>query len=418
MMRRFANLFLILFLADGAISVLDELFTAISGMHLLVQPRNVLAYLVLFLSVLVFMAMGLDRRLPKRVFLPMAAYALWGGLLFWPAPRYIPEGVFGILMALGQLSIGLAGLRAIGHQSDHPFLMSPSMFQGPWFSAKNTLVYVSATTLAVPVILFFMGLSAFSAFVEARTNGFMRVSFTGLYMNEKTYGKNGKTLRLIPMIHIGRTAYYHDIGNSITNGRTLILAEGVSDRQGLLQTHFSYDSLGTLLGLDTQERMTLDATSVSDEFKPLAPQDEGTRKPHIVSADIDLSEASPATVDFINTLAQVLSEADSPAGAWRGYTAWLETQPDDESVLAEITHDIFTRRNQALIAMMAKALPRYDTLIVPWGALHMPDIEKEAQHMGFVLLTEKERLSVSFREALGQLKRIQAIEPGSPADSL
>ncbi|SCY33768.1 hypothetical protein [Desulfoluna spongiiphila] len=411
MMRRFANLFLILFLADGAISVLDELFTAVSGMHLLIQPRDFLAFLVLFLSGPVFVAMGLDRRLPKRVFLPMAGYALWGGLLFWPMPLYIPKGAFGLIMALGQLGIGLAGIWAIRKQSDHAFLLSPSMIQGPWFSLKNTLACMSAGILIIPVLLCLMGFSAFSSYVEAKTNGFMRITTTGLYMNEKTYGKDGKTLRLIPMIHIGRTAYYREIGTSMTNGRTLILAEGVSDEKGLLKTQFSYDNMGELLGLDSQSRMQLNATYVSTDFEPLDPSDAGAGKPHIVSADIDLSEVSPATVAFINTLATALSETDSPAEAWRQYTTWIDSQVNDENALSDITYDIFTRRNEAAVAMMTKALPRYDTLIVPWGALHMAFIEKKAQRLGFILLTENQRLSVSFREALEHLRQVQETTP-------
>jgi len=411
-MRHFANLFLILFLADGAISVLDELLMAASGMHLLIQPRNLMAYAVLFLSVPFFIAMGLDRRIPKRIFLPMASYAMWGGLMFWPMPLHIPEGVLGMLMSLGQLGIGLAGVRAIRKRSDHAFLLSPSMVQGPWFSLKNTLAYFSASVLIIPVLLCLIGFSAFATFVEAKTEGFMRITATGLYMNEKIYVKNGKTLRLIPMIHIGRTDYYDEIGASITNGRTLILAEGVSDDEGLLKTRFSYDKMGEILGLDTQERMQIDATYISRDLKLLDPLDANTRKPHIVSADIDLSDVSPATIVFINTLANALLNSDSPVDGWKQYTAWIDSQMNDELALADITHDIFTRRNQTLIAMLHKALPHYDTLIVPWGALHMAEIEKEAQRLGFIMLAEKKRLSVDFWEAMGHLRKKKKIGDG------
>ena len=79
----------------------------------------------------------------------------------------------------------------------------------------------------------------------------------------------------------------------------------------------------------------------------------------------------------------------------------------EEETFKVITHDIFTQRNEAVFAMLEKALPHYDTLIVPWGALHMTEIEKEAQELGFFQLGEKERLSVDFGEAMKHLKQVK-----------
>ncbi|WP_300671850.1 hypothetical protein [Desulfoluna sp.] len=405
-MRQFANLFLILFLADGAISTLDELLMAVSGMHLLIQVRDLLGFSVLFLSGLFFFAMGMDRRIPKRIFLPMTCYAMWGGLMFWPMPLFIPEGAVGLVMAVGQLVLGLLGLQMVRKHSDHPFLISPAMFSGSWFSAKNALVFFLASFLLIPIALCLIGFSAFTTFVETQTSGFMRITPTGIYMNEKIYGKNGKTLRLVPMIHIGRTDYYDEVGGSMANGKTLILAEGVTDREGLLKTKLSYDRIGKLLGLASQAQMPLDATWVSSDFLPIAPPINATdRKPHIVSADVDLSDFSAVTVAFIGVLANVIMSSDSLPEGYARYTTWVDAQVHIEQVLEAITHDLFTQRNNTVFAMFNKALPHYDTLIIPWGALHMAELEKEAQRLGFIQLGTKERLSVNFREAIGHLKK-------------
>lgn len=412
-MRQFANLFLILFLADGAISTLDELLAAVSGMHLLSQAQTLMAFPVLFLSLPFFLAMGLDRRIPKRIFLPMVAYALWAPMIFWPMPLFIPQGMLGFLMSFGQLVIGLFGLQAVRKRSNHPFLMTPSMFTEPWFDWKHTLGFFSASALIVPLTLLVLGFSFLATLVDNKTSGFMRLRPTGLYMNEKIYGREGKTLRLIPMIHIGRTDYYDEVGASMARNKAIILAEGVSDRKGLLKTRLSYEKLGELLGLSSQGEMEMRGTYLTSNFKPLYPSAKiDISQPHIVSADIDLSDFSPITIDFIEVLASAFFGSQPLSEGYIQYTIWVKGQGDIQKSLTSITHDIFTQRNEALFAMMGKALPRYDTLIVPWGALHMAEIEREAKRLGFIILDEKERLSVDFIEALKHLKNRKKASDG------
>jgi hypothetical protein len=49
---------------------------------------------------------------------------------------------------------------------------------------------------------------------------------------------------------------------------------------------------------------------------------------------------------------------------------------------------------------MRKALDRYDTIVIPWGALHMAEIEEEVLKRGFDLQQERERVSIDFRKML------------------
>ena len=407
-MRQFANVFLILFLADGAISTLDELLAALSGIHLLIQVRNLASYPVLFLSLPFFICMGFDRRIPKHIFLPMVLYALWAPMIFWPMPLYLPEDGFNLILSLGQLLIGLLGLYAVWRRSKPLFFITPAMFAGPRFSWKNTLGFFAATTLLVPLTVAIIGFWSLASLVETRTAGFMKIRPTGLYMNEKIYIKNGKTLRLIPMIHIGRPDYYDAVSDSMNEDKTIILAEGVSDTQGLLKTKLSYDKLGEFLGLGSQRDMEFQGTYVARDFTPLdASSPSDTSKPHIVSADVDLSDFSPTTVDFIGILATAFFSGGPITEGYTEYSAWIGSKGDAQKIIDTITYDIFTRRNEAIFAMMGKALPHYNTLIIPWGALHMTAVEEEAQRLGFIMLGKKERLSVDFREALGHIKQMQ-----------
>jgi hypothetical protein len=53
-----------------------------------------------------------------------------------------------------------------------------------------------------------------------------------------------------------------------------------------------------------------------------------------------------------------------------------------------------------VIRHLGKALERYDTVVIPWGALHMKEIEAEVLKRGFVLQIEQERVSIDFRKML------------------
>jgi hypothetical protein len=53
-----------------------------------------------------------------------------------------------------------------------------------------------------------------------------------------------------------------------------------------------------------------------------------------------------------------------------------------------------------VIRHLEKALVRYDTVIIPWEALHMKEIEAEVLKRGFKLKEERERVSIDFRKML------------------
>ncbi len=77
-MRRFANLYIILFLIDAGLSLIDELITAFSSpLPIFSEVRFLVAYVVITLTMVIFACLGIDRRLPKRVFLPLTIYISW-----------------------------------------------------------------------------------------------------------------------------------------------------------------------------------------------------------------------------------------------------------------------------------------------------------------------------------------------------
>ena len=65
--------------------------------------------------------------------------------------------------------------------------------------------------------------------------------------------------------------------------------------------------------------------------------------------------------------------------------------------VAGVMTDIIDKRNEAVIASLSKTLQHYDTIIIPWGAMHMPGIEAAILEQGFKPGEKKERMSLDFR---------------------
>ena len=58
-------------------------------------------------------------------------------------------------------------------------------------------------------------------------------------------------------------------------------------------------------------------------------------------------------------------------------------RPTTPEELEAVQHDILERRNEHLLGEIAEALPEFEQLIVPWGALHLPAIEAALLADGF-----------------------------------
>ena len=107
-MRRFANIYIVLFLIEAGISLIDELLQASSSpLAFLTEIRFFVTSVVITLSIVLYACLGIDRRLPKRVFLPLTLFASWSALAMWPLSGFIAREAFGLTSAIGQVVLGV-----------------------------------------------------------------------------------------------------------------------------------------------------------------------------------------------------------------------------------------------------------------------------------------------------------------------
>ncbi len=398
-MRIFANLFLIMFLTDGTLSIFDELLslfsiTALSG------ARNLFADAVIVMAVPVYLCLGIDKRLPKRVFLPLVVFILWCPLSTWFFPSLSGSITYGLLAAFGQVFLCILPISHVRKMGGHSLLMTKQMFRSPFFSLRNTLLFAAANLLIIPIVLVLLGLAAANSFLVKETSGFARLAPNGLHMTERVYKLGNKTIRLVGMIHVGEKEYYDDLIRPAASGRTVILTEGVTDGKNLLQNKFGYGKMADVLGLTSQERMRFNGRHIdAGEIEKPGFKRSNAGTADILRADVDISAFHPVTIRFLNMLGKYLRENPSFIDAMIAFNAWAK-QNMTPAMQKTIMDDILHRRNSEVIRTMSKALSRYDTIIIPWGALHMPEIEESVLERGFTLQESRERTSIDFKKLL------------------
>ncbi|MGK2943983.1 MAG: hypothetical protein ACSLFC_04510 [Desulfuromonadales bacterium] len=396
-MRRFVNIYIILFLIDAGLSLIAELLAATSSpLPLVAGLRYSVAYVVIILSMVIYACLGIDRRLPKRVLLPLTLYVFWNALAMWPLSGIIGRDSLGLIAAAGQLLLGGIAVLLLRSPDGKP-LLSGRQLRTPMFSWRNTLSFSAINLLLLPFVLVYSGLAMTSDYLEQQTSGFMRLSPIGIYMSERSYHLDKKVIRLAAMMHIGREDYYEDLSKSMSNEETIILAEGVTDRDKLLDNRFNYSKLAGLIGLSSQETMRFGGNLIDLHHLEATGSDAGEQgKVDIAHADIDVSQFDPETIAFLNELGRTLFGDKPLVEGLAEYNAWVSEQMTPEWI-AGVMSDILDKRNAVVIGSMVRSLAYYDTIVIPWGAMHMPAIETAVLNQGFVPGAERERLSVDFR---------------------
>jgi len=389
-MQRLATLFLNLFVVAGCLDLATELLAGVLPAPPLASLRGPVWAAVLLLGGLLYLALGFDRSLPKRLLLPPIVFAFWTALAFWPFPALLGGARWPLAAAAGQVLLGVGVLRrwhrALSGAGQPPLLR---------FRLRGTLLFLACNALLLPLLLVAIGLATADCFLDGQTSGFMRVLPTGIYMTERLYQRDEKVVRLVGMVHIGEEGYYRRLADSVGGGRTVVLAEGVSDRDGLLRHRLDYGGVGGVLGLVSQERLQFDGRMIDAKEMAAAGQLEGREKPDVVRADLDVAQFDPQTVAFLNAVGEMLAGGGAMVDVVRDYNTWVEAEmtPELQGILLD---DILHRRNRELLRHLERGVAGYDTVVIPWGAMHMPVIEAALQQQGFAQTREYVRRSIDF----------------------
>lgn len=349
----------------AALAFLDALLLVGFGVTPLEGPTSLASLLLLVGTPLVFLACASSPALPAAIFLPLIAIVTWVQSGAPPLPLWTGTP------ASHWLRIAIQGIACAAAFVLWPRLAPPggeARSSGVRFGAIVTTGIVSAPILAAALLV----LSA-STWLELYTRGFLQMDLEGVQIAERSYRLGDREVRLVGMMHIGDTGSYGELFSSFAEPGTLILQEGVSDREALLERQLSYGPLAERLGLESQ-------AGIESYFEEAWEQgDPDQRWPHIRSADLDVADFGASTRAFLESAAALWGAA-TPADAFDIYLG-LWRQPIDLDLLLD---DIIVRRNREVLGALDEELESYPTIIVPWGALHLPGIEAGLEERGFL----------------------------------
>lgn len=366
-MRQFLALLLTLclglFLADAFVSFADKSFALFFNQHALSGIRELTLFFTLVSGLAIYVLMAFTTSIPKRLFLPVILFNPVAGLVLILLAIYFygrmelvrwAVAVCEVVISLAILVLTQGGLRL-----RWPLVRQEQLPTGR-FSWLNLSVFVLTNGLVLlPATIMYLVLCAGLA-LSHFTHGFVRLRPNGLTVQARKYIRDdGKRVQLFPMAHIGDADFYQRVSESFPTN-SVVLAEGVSDDQNLLTNKLTYKRTAKSLGLTEQQK----------EFRPV--------RSSLVRADVDVSEFNTNTIAFLNLMTIAYSK-----GITMEFIANLMNYAPPPRFEQQLWDDILTKRNAHLLEVIQTRLTRSDTIVVPWGAAHMPGLAQEIEKMGF-----------------------------------
>ena len=358
---------------DALVSLLDDGLVAV-GVDALATVRISIATMATLLSLPTFALLAFNPALPVRALLPPVFFLLWVVLGAPPLSALYPVSALEPWLSFAQLVIAGLSFHVLRRSNaGSGWLLGPETDRRA-FDRAYFVRFSMATVILVPVVVVGLLLGSGALWIRAQTNGFLSMGPRGLYAQERTYVRGSKTVHLVAMAHLGDASFYRGVADAIPREDTIVLAEGVSDRHGLL-TEFpdaaEFGDLAATVGLAAQAEI-----GVGD----------------VESADIDASELSAETVRFLNSMGTALRAETFREGLLL-YLHYTETV--DPERIEEILREIVEVRNQYVLDQLARSLDSHEHFVVPWGALHMPGLEEGVLALGFTPDETRTRVLIS-----------------------
>ncbi|MFT5131584.1 MAG: hypothetical protein ACI9SC_000043 [Gammaproteobacteria bacterium] len=395
MIRIFTNIFLIAFLLDGSLSLFDELASLYFEFPTITLVRNYFADLVILGAIPLYFIVGLNARLPKVIFFSLIFFVFWCVFQAYPLSLYFDNRYLTLPLSIIQVLIGLGAFLSIRTMTGGAWFLSKESLNGPAFVWRQTLIFVLVNVLLVPALLIVLLWSAISSTLLDSSGGFVRLSTQGIYLSDKEYQKDNKVVRLVGMVHIGESEYYRELYKSILKTDTIVLKEGVTDKHNLFRSVLPYSQIARYLGLQQQPFLEIEPERGDFGLSSTPGSASQVKRARIIDADIDIQSFSPETLEFLNHISLSFAETDSFIKGVKNYFGW-----DSENMTEEryeiIIKDIIEKRNTVLLRHLHSALLESDSIIIPWGAMHMPEIQADLLDKGFAQGDSTEHLAIEF----------------------
>ena len=346
------------------------------------------------LTSLLFVAGIVVAALPKRILIGVNLLVLSRASLGFPLNMFLETSLAARIIDVALLAFTLIYL-----------LMALAKMKWisdrPWIQPLHS-VAAFAAWLIIGLITLPMWIVGYAYGAQNMLGDYVGFSTKGINLTERVFAKDGRKVHLVGMMHIGDDSYYTGLKERINTipqagGKRLVLTEGVSDRNKVIPEDFAsgktYERWAKMLGIEAQKALHPSVQPPPDSMIPALPAPIPNPLVTWQDADIDVSELKPHHLELLVKLLQVASSPDlskmiaPDIGNVTG--AQLESLFKDGLILT---------RNDFLMERYLEMAPGYQEIYIPWGAAHLPDIEKRLLGLGYLQTDEVTRPIIKFRK--------------------
>ncbi|MEI8235531.1 MAG: hypothetical protein WCH57_12735 [Verrucomicrobiota bacterium] len=394
-MHKLTTFFLYAFFADGLLSLADLLGHRGAPEQMPNFLAIVVSFAVLILGALLFFGMILTPRLSKRLLLPPLGFL--GFCLLWSV-LYGDREREALLLFAAEALLGLGLI--LGYWNPQGGGIQDFASRRPRFTMRN---FVGAGLLNGVLGVTFAGLLTLGIAQKLRgkledaTGRYVTIQSGGILFEERRFQREGKEIRLISMIHIAKSGFYDEVARALPSGsKAVVLLEGVSDRKGLLHGKLNYSNVARLFGFTSQQESAFAQKAVEGLAASRAAEEKKEPVPPPLEyrwADVDTAEFHPGTVHWIQALDNLMQSASFREALQR----YSSSRGSFEQGAQNVDADLLDNRNAHLLGEIRKALDAHTLVIVPWGARHMPAVQKEIEGWGFVETKRIQHQAVHFQ---------------------
>ncbi|MCB9683089.1 MAG: hypothetical protein H6733_16615 [Alphaproteobacteria bacterium] len=371
---------------DALVNVIGNLWSVLGGGGMLLDSlRSTTSLGVMAMCPWVVLAWIVTPAAPSRIVVPSAVFVVWNACAALPLLLFL--GLAPTYLITYTLQLGFAlGVAAATYMRTGGWIVGSDTADGrlairPLRSlAAATLVFVvGPTVLAVHLIV------NTDLALRTYTGGYARLSGDGLEFATRTLSRGDEAVILMGMVHIGERDTYASLLHGVPVEGTVIVEEGVSDRDNVLKGAVGYSKVAKALGLQEQQPMSVTAEGYD-----------------VVSGDVDVSSFSPATLELLGLVfsIQQADDAQQLAERFQAYAAHVAGDPDE--MLSTLWDDILHARNRHLHQRILDELDDHERVVVPWGAYHMAELSQMLEEDGFEPGPPSWRTFIRWRTVLGR----------------
>jgi len=398
------QLFLYGFCMDAVLSFWAEWYGLQSGS--LAEIRMLIAFSALAQGTVLYLCMAFTKRVSFQLVGWPALFLLWANLTAgFPLPLFYLENaglwLAGVQLVMAFLLVGMAW-RSDAINGGPGFADPAAGREG--FHWRRFLGFTGFNLLFGPILILAAILSGAVQSIEKATAGYVRVRPSGVYITQSSFKKDADTVALDGMMHVADADFYQTIKWSMDGVRTLVLIEGVTDRDKLLSRGLGMEKLASLFGLESQSengeyRKAMEKISADEPSGEVVP-DHTVKLEDSVDvrrADVDVNTFRPQTIQYLTAVGTLFRSTQS--GKMEDFLNVMEKEKlvlQNEQIARGAMDDILLRRNTYLIQQVESGRQTHDRVVVPWGAMHLAGIEEHLRSKGFSEVSRVEKPAVLF----------------------